>query len=117
MSEVQNLEQQRSNAKQLIDQREAVLRLANNPDFKNIVMEKFCVQECARYAHASADPAIAKEGREDAMAMAQASGHLRRFLSVVITMGNNAENSMKDLDEALANARAEEAGVPGGEAA
>jgi len=40
--------------------------------------------------------------------MAQASGHLKRFLSVTVQMGAHAERSMPEVDAALAEARAEE---------
>lgn len=72
------------------------------------MLEEFCVNECARYAQASADPALSANERADALAIAQSAGHLRRFLSVVIQMGNSAENTIADIEAALEEARAEE---------
>lgn len=108
MSEVSNLEKQLSNAKLLVERRDTALRLANHPDFRKLILEEFCVQECARYVQSSADPALSVENRADALAIAQSSGHLKRYLSVVVQMGNVAENDLLPLEEALDEARAEE---------
>lgn len=64
-------------------------------------MDNFCLKECARYVQASGDPALNAESRQDALNIAQAAGHLKRYLSVVIQMGNHAERQMPDLDNAI----------------
>lgn len=109
MSETtQNLEHQRDNARKLIERRDLALRLYKNADFKDLILNEFCVQECARYAQASADPALRSEARADSLAIAQAAGHLRRFLSVIVQMGNQAENEMTGLNEAIEASRQED---------
>ena len=108
MSEVTLLEKQLADTKTLVDRRTIAQRLAANADFRKLILEEFCVNECARYAQASADPALNQNERADALAIAQAAGHLRRFLSVVIQMGNSAENTISDIEAALEEARAEE---------
>lgn len=108
MSEVTALENQLEGIKELTERRERALRLSNNADFKKLILDEFCTAECARYAQASADPALKENERADALAMAQAAGHLRRFLSVTVQMGHQAESQMVDLENALAEARAEE---------
>lgn len=108
MSEVSALKNQRDDARSLIEHRELALRLSNNPDFKKLILNEFCVNECARYAQASADPALTENQRADSLAIAQAAGHLRRFLSVKIQMGNHAERQMSDLDEAIVIAESED---------
>jgi hypothetical protein len=108
MSEVAQLEQYRENAKELLDRRHMAQRLALNPDFKKLILDEFCLREAARYVQSSADPALPANERADALAMAQASGHLKRFLSVTIQMGAHAEREMPEIDAALAEARAEE---------
>lgn len=109
------LEKQLSDAKHLVDRREMALRLSNNPDFRELILKQFCTEECARYAQASADPALDATSRADALAMAQAAGHVRRFLSVTVQMGNSAEGDLIDIEEALEAARAEEDMVEGAE--
>ena len=108
MSEVYALEKQLADSKLSLERREKALKLYKNSDFKSLILEEFCVSECARYAQSSADPALNPDQRADALAIAQAAGHLRRFLSVVVTMGNQAERLIPDLEVAIEEARQEE---------
>lgn len=107
-SEVSALEEQRSNAKLLIERSQMAMRLEQNHDFKKLILENFCVEECARYARESASPALDAQSRADALALAQAAGHLKRFLSVTVQKGFAAQNEMPDLEEAIEEARAGE---------
>jgi len=107
MSEVSELEQQQDAAKILVERRQMALRLYKNPDFKKLILDEFCTQDAARYVQASADPSLKPDERADALAIAQASGHLKRYLSVTVQMGFHAENTMPDLEAALEEARAE----------
>ena len=111
MSEVtvQQLETQREAMKQAVEMRQAVQRLTQNADFRTVITEQFMEKECARYVHASSDPALSERNQKDALSIAQAAGHLKRYLSVLIQMGNAAENEMESIDNALDDARAETA--------
>ena len=102
------LERQLKDAKAAIKRREAILRLKDNPDFKEYILEGFAESECARYLRESTDPALGERQRADALAIAQAAGHLRRYLSVIVQMANAAENTIPDIEAALDEARAEE---------
>lgn len=113
MNEVAQLEAQRDHARKAMERREAVERLMRNKDFKDIIVDGFCRDECARYVQESGDPLLEPAQREDALNMAQASGHLRRFLSLIYTMGNQAEGSLVSVEEELEAARAEEANDEG----
>lgn len=110
MSEVQvtieQLELQLESSKEQVALRDAAQRLWANRDFKKVILEAFMVKECARYAQTSADPALDLQSRADALALAQASGHLKRFLSVVIQMGNSAESQIGPIEDALDEDRA-----------
>ena len=108
MSEVFALEKQLEDSKQAIARRELALKLYNNPEFKKLIIDEFCTTECARYAQLSADPSMGANERADSLAMAQASGHLRRFLSVIVSMGNQAERMLPDLEAEIEAARQEE---------
>ena len=110
MSEVFALERQLADAKEQIKLRDTAVKLSANPEFKSLILERFCVQECARYAQSSGDPALNAEQRADALAMAQAAGHLRRFLSVTVQMGNHAARQVPDLEVAIEEARQEAEG-------
>jgi hypothetical protein len=108
MSEVFALEKQLAGFKKAVELKAIAERLAQNPDFKKLIMEEFMVNEAARYVHTSADPAMNAEQRADALAIAQAGGHLKRYLSVIMQMGFSAENQMVSLEEAIEQARLEE---------
>lgn len=105
---VQGLEQQLEDAKELIERRDIVLRLSGNPDFRKIILEDFCTKQCARFTHESTDPNLPDNVRADALGSAQAAGYLKRFLSAQFMLGQNAQNSLVDLEDQLADARAEE---------
>jgi hypothetical protein len=109
MSEVtvEQLENQRVGFQKALELRAAVQRLTQNSDFRKVISENFMLHECARYAQISADPAIPEKNQKDALAIAQASGHLKRYLSVLIQMGNAAEDQIGQLDDQLEEARAE----------
>lgn len=108
MNSVNALEQQLEGYKNLAARRAAALRLYENADFKSVILDEFMVQECARYAQVSGDPNVDATGRADALAIAQAAGHLKRYLSVVVQMGNHAENEIANVEQAIDEARAEE---------
>lgn len=89
------LEQQLNKTKQSVELRNLALKLSENPEFKKIILEEFCVKECARYAQLSADPTLSVEDRANSLALAQAAGHLKRYLSVLVRMGDVAESDLK----------------------
>lgn len=106
---INQLEGQLEEMKRRIARRDEALQLGNNPLFRKLILEEFCTQECARYAQASADPALSAEARADSLAIAQAAGHLRRYMSVIMTMGNQAEATMDRMEAEIEAARAEDA--------
>ncbi|MFR7882258.1 MAG: hypothetical protein ACLU5J_12905 [Christensenellales bacterium] len=58
MSEVTELENQKDQYKELIAIRDAIKRLESNSDFKKIIIDQYCIKECARYIGVAGDPAI-----------------------------------------------------------
>ena len=108
MSEVTALEKQLEEAKVFIARRDLAVKLYNNSEFKKLIIDEFCGSECARYAQTSADPALDDRQRADALAFAQAAGHLRRYLSVIVTMGNQSEEMLDRLEAEIEAARQEE---------
>ncbi|WP_421991639.1 hypothetical protein [Roseococcus sp.] len=100
------LEQQLEAAKAIVDRRQTAMRLVDNRDFRKLILEGFCLEDAARYAQESGDPILAPEQRADALCMAQASGHLKRFINITIQMGAHAERELPHLEEAVADERA-----------
>lgn len=109
MSEVsiQEMNEQRAQLQTQVERRNMAMRLANNPDFKKLVLHEFCVEECARYAQLSADPSISPAQQADALNLAQAAGHLRRWFQVINQMGLKASNDISELDQYIDQARQE----------
>ena len=59
MSEVINhLEDQLVREKTLVKMRDAALRLADNKDFRDLILNGFCLTEAARYVQESGDPMV-----------------------------------------------------------
>lgn len=111
MSEVEALERQLKQTQGLKQRGEMAERLARNADFRRLILDGFCRDDAARFVQESGDPALNEEQRADCLALAQASGHLKRFLSMQIQMGRVAERDIPNLEEALSEVRAEEGAV------
>lgn len=107
MSELSALLKQREAVEANIARRDMALKLAENAEFKKLILQEFCVEECARYAQNSANPALNAEARSDSLQIAQAAGHFRRWLSVVVQMGDQGVNNLEQIDEAIQELRRE----------
>jgi len=105
MSRLNALEDQLKDGKLLIERRDAIRRLSKNADFRRIILEEFFVEECARYARESGDPALNEAQRADALAIAQSAGHLKRYLNVQIQMGDQVEGQLVAIEEAIEQER------------
>jgi len=101
MSDIANLEVQITELQEAVEKKDLAFKLEKNPEFKKLILDGFCEKECARFARNSGDPSIPKEMREDSLAMAQAAGHLRRWLSVTVRMGLRAEEEIRQAREAI----------------
>lgn len=109
MSEVAQLEQQLKDAKELVAVRDLALKLGQNFEFRKLILEDFIVNEAARLVAQSADPNLDEVGQKAALGMAQAAGHLKRYLSFIVVRGNTAEADIPVIENALVEARVEEA--------
>ena len=105
MSDIQDLEQGIKDAEELIARRQMALKLSDNREFRKLILEDYCVTEAARLVQLSADPALDHRQRDDALAMAQATGHLKRYLSMMVQMGYTAERELPQLHAQLDETR------------
>lgn len=94
-------EGQLSGLKEQVKKAQDLQKLVQNPLFRKVILEEFCVQECARYAQLSADPTLSAEQRADALGIAQAAGHLRRWLDVIRRMAQTAEGTISTIEQNL----------------
>lgn len=108
MSDIQALERDIANNEALADHRKLALKLSENFEFRKLFHEEYFVTEAARLVQLSSDPALTKEQQADALEMAKATGHTRRYLSMIIQMGYVAERELPDQRAALEELRAAE---------
>lgn len=104
---IKEMEEFRDQQKALLERRQAVQKLKRNREFRKVILEDFMVAEAARYARESGDPALDEAARADCLAIAQAAGHLKRYLDVVERMGISAEREMGNIESSLDEYRAE----------
>lgn len=107
MSLTQKLEQQLVEVQKTAEYGAMVTKLLENHEFRKVILEGFCLHEAARYVQTSADPAIPETQRADALAMAQASGHLKRFLAISQRLADQASNDVVAIQQAIVESRQE----------
>ena len=105
MNQLQALEQQLKDQKELMQRRDDLLQLGQNALFKKMILEDFIVTESARLVAQSADPNLTEKEQKDALSMAQAAGHLKRYINTTLRMGDNAEGDIVRLEEAISEVR------------
>lgn len=92
---------------------EQIQRLFGNRDFKELILNQFCEKEVARQIRVSVsirDP----QTRADAIASAQAGGHLLSWFNSLEQNAIAAVNSIPGYESDLAHMRAEEGAEPEG---
>ncbi len=109
MTEVEALELQLDEARAAVQIRDEILELNKSPLYRKYILEGFIKTDCAFYTHSSGDPSLSENARKDALNIAQAAGHFRRYMSIKIIKGNQAEEMLERLQEAIDNQRAEDA--------
>lgn len=107
MTEVEALQKQLDTAHQQVAIRDKILELNKNPLYKELVLEGFIKTDCAFYTHSSGDPLLTEPQRKDALNIAQAAGHFRRYMSIKIQQGNQAEDQIPRIEESIEEARRE----------
>lgn len=105
--EIAGLEHRLEAARGAVAHAEDVRKLVENPLFRKVILRQFCVEDCARYVQESGDPLLADNNRADALNMAQAAGHLRRWLDLAIRMGEREADTALQVEAELEVVRAE----------
>lgn len=99
----------------IIDRAEAAKRLADNPDFKSLIMEGYLTDEPQRLAELLASGRINNDKvRDDCSRQLVAIGDFRGYMKNIVEQGNMASDELKSLEEARDEAiKAEEAAAAG----
>lgn len=106
-SVIEGLENQLAQTKEKVEQAKRIRRLIGNKDFKNLILDGFCRDDAARLVSESGDPVLDPQQRADALAMAQAGGHLKRYLTMQLQQALTAEREIPELEQELEEARAD----------
>lgn len=95
-------------AKEVVAKAAAVRRLAANKDFQLIVDKGYNTEEAIRLAHLVSDPRLDDKTREAVRRDLEASGAFKRYLGVIVQMGDMAEAEIKQHESELDYLRSEE---------
>lgn len=92
-----------SEARELVEMRDAFNRLADNIDFKKVILQGYFKDEAARLVEARGNPHLQKP--EDQAKLLRSIDGIAEFKSYIlasIARGNGAEQAIKAGEEALA---------------
>ena len=107
MSEIQELEAEKVRLQKQVAFRDQILKLSENHEFRKVIHDGFMNEECARSARMAGEPTLSDVERRNMLDMAMAAGHLQRYLSANVQMGNQATETIIQYDAALEELRAE----------
>ena len=108
-SEAEQIELDIKNAQAAVDLRDLVLKLNRNPAFRKVVNENYFEKEAARLALLLTDPAIIMNDQATMVHNDIAGvGAFKRYLSILVQMGNQAEDAILNAEAELEDIRAEE---------
>jgi hypothetical protein len=105
---VSQLEAQRAEMIALQVRGKQIERLYANHDFIAVIVNGFGRDDAVRYMQEAGDPMLDERERADSLAIAMASGHLKRYLAITLQRANIAERTVHDIDDALLDARQQE---------
>jgi hypothetical protein len=98
-------------AKAIVSRGEKALKLADDPIFKELILEGYFKDETLRLAGMSSDPNISEELRKCVVRDLHGTAALKRYLQTMVQMSLIASNSIADYEETLEELREEADGV------
>lgn len=107
-NEIETVEMSIVEAEKMVKRAEAAKRLSNIPEFKKLVMDGYFVDEAARLVHLSSDPSIPENIRDVVVRDMAGPGAFKRYMSAIVTMGENAAREIENARDTLEELREEE---------
>lgn len=104
---INNLTFQLEGAKEAREKLKKLERLCKNRDFKELILEDYCIQEAARLVHSSIDPRHSQAEQDKFLRMAQACGGVQLFIYAQERLLATSANSIQGIEDELDRARAE----------
>lgn len=105
---IQEVEMSIEEARKVVNRGRKAEQLARNSLFKELIMDGYFVDECARLVHLSSDPAIPEDIRNTVFRDMAGPGALKRYFSTIVQMGRLAERDILESTETLEELREEE---------
>lgn len=100
MTDLESVEITIEQAKQQIDNMQALDRLRKNKDFMELVEDGFMKDEAARLVLALAEPALqTEEHQKQLYKMVDAVGYFRQYLNKIYQFGHIAEGALKSHED------------------
>lgn len=87
-------------AKKAIEQRDALLRLTTNNDFKIVIEELYLKDEALRLVNLKSSHTLTKDQKENVDNMMYGIGSLNGFFSNVFSLGSQMEQALADSEAA-----------------
>lgn len=104
----ENIEHYIEGLKASVERAEEVRKLMSNRLFRKIIIEGFCLHDCARHLKESLDTRNNESARASFDAMARAAAYLEQYLEGIVMVGDNAANKISEAEATLDQVRAEE---------
>lgn len=100
-NEIAQLQEMKKQRQAVVEMRDRLIRLYNNPDFKAVFLQEYMVTEVARFMETAGNPNVPPAQREDALQQAYAPGCLKRWMDARLMMGDTAQEQMEEIDEEI----------------
>lgn len=107
---LEQYEEAKAHFADVISKKEAAKRLADNDDFKLLVLTGYFVDEPQRLGELLSSGKLNEKVASDCVNSLDAIGKFRNYMKNIMTQGNMAEDELKGLEDARDLAIAEAAG-------
>ena len=108
MSEVKMLEDNLEAARKQAEFHKKLIRLTENPDFKELIIDGFIIAECARYTGLSVNLDVPADIRENSALFAKSTALLAQWIDRNLSLTQSAQEDIVMLEGELTLARQEE---------
>lgn len=101
MTEVQQLKDSIEYNQKLVDRYEKLVKLQDNPLFKELIMDGFCKDCIAEYLSVSVNGRLPQGARENAEGVAKAGAYLNNWFQIVEQQGLQAQSDIEQAKETI----------------
>ena len=106
-ADIEHVELSIEEARKKVERGEAALRLAENSDFKELVLKGYCKDEAVRLVNTLNEVGF-EESQPDINRMLASISDFNRYMRHIVREGKQAENAIIEHEETLDDLRAEQ---------